>query len=203
MNFFSNNIKISKNIFDFLFSLVFILLVYWWVYLIVSLIIKKQSKGPVIFKQSRIGLNGEEFMCYKFRTMHIDSSNSKDITKIGDQRIFAFGQFLRKVNIDEFPQFINVVRGDMSVVGPRPHMVSEDIYLESKIKNYTKRRAIKPGITGYAAVKGFRGGTEDLNLMQKRIDLDIEYIENWSLFLDLKICFQTIFETILFKSKGH
>ena len=199
----SSNIKISKNIFDFLFSLVFIFLVYWWVYIIVALIIKKQSKGPVIFKQARIGLNGEEFMCYKFRTMHIDKSNSKTITKISDSRIFPFGKLIRKMNIDEFPQFLNVLKGEMSVVGPRPHMVSEDIYLESQIKNYAKRRAFKPGITGYAAVKGFRGGTEDLDLMQKRIDLDIEYINDWTFFLDLKICFETIFETILFRSKGY
>ena len=194
---------INKRIFDFLFSLAFILLVYWWVYLIVAIIIKIQSKGPILFKQERVGLDGDIFMCYKFRTMHIDNSNSKEITKVGDKRIFTFGHFLRKVNIDEFPQFINVFKGDMSVVGPRPHMVSEDKMLAQKIAKYRMRRWVKPGITGYAAMKGFRGGTESLDLMQQRINLDVKYIERWTFFLDIKICLDTILEIIFLQKKGH
>jgi len=194
---------INKRIFDFTFSLLFLILIYWWVFLLVSLIIKIQSKGPIIFKQERVGINGEIFMCYKFRTMHIDSSNSKLITQIGDNRIFTFGNFMRKTNIDEFPQFINVLKGDMSVVGPRPHMVSEDNSLAEIIDKYRIRRWVKPGITGYAAVNGYRGGTESMDLMQKRIDLDVEYIEKWSFWLDIKICFKTAIMTILNRSGGH
>tara|TARA_B100000674_G_C37958416_1_gene970817 strand:- start:986 stop:2428 length:1443 start_codon:yes stop_codon:yes gene_type:complete len=194
---------INKRIFDFLFSLTFILTIYWWVYLVVSLLIKIQSKGPVLFKQERVGLDGNIFVCYKFRTMHLDETNSKDITKVGDQRIFGVGRFMRKVNIDEFPQFINVFNGDMSVVGPRPHMVSEDKMLSEKISKYRMRRWVKPGITGYAAMKGFRGGTESLDLMQQRINLDVEYIEKWSFLLDIKICIDTVLEIIFLKKKGY
>ena len=135
--------------------------------------------------------------------MHIHDSNSKDITKVGDERIFSFGQFLRKVNIDEFPQFINVFKGNMSVVGPRPHMVSEDKMLAEKVAKYRMRRWVKPGITGYAAMKGYRGGTESLDLMQKRIDLDVEYIEKWSFLLDVRICIDTVLEIIFLRKKGH
>ena len=194
---------INKRTFDFIFSLLFIFFIYWWVYLIVSIMIKIQSKGPVLFKQERIGLDGEKFMCYKFRTMHIDNSNSKIITQVGDSRVFSFGLFIRKLNIDEFPQFINVFKGEMSVVGPRPHMVSEDNMLADKIEKYRMRRWVKPGITGFAAIKGFRGGTESMELMQKRINLDVRYIEKWSFWLDIKICYYTILEMIFLKSKGH
>ena len=142
-------------------------------------------------------------MCYKFRTMHIDDTNSKILTKVGDSRIFSFGQFMRKTNIDEFPQFVNVLKGEMSVVGPRPHMNSEDKMLADKIEKYRMRRWAKPGITGFAAIKGFRGGTESMDLMQKRINLDVRYIEQWSFWLDLKICYQTTLETVFLKSKGH
>jgi len=194
---------ILKRIFDFLFSLLFISLIYWWIYLIVFFVVKFQSKGPILFKQARIGLDGKVFKCYKFRTMNIEPSNSETITKVGDSRIFSFGNFMRKTNIDEFPQFINVLKGDMSVVGPRPHMISEDNVLAEKIEKYRIRRWAKPGITGFAAIKGFRGGTESMDLMQKRINLDIRYIEKWSLWLDLKICYYTALETIFFKSRGH
>lgn len=194
---------INKRIFDFIFSSIFVFFIYWWVYLFVSAIIKIQSKGPILFKQERIGLDGNRFTCLKFRTMHIDDSNSKKITTRGDKRIFAFGKFLRKSNIDEFPQFINVLRGDMSVVGPRPHMVSEDEELADKIDKYRIRRWVKPGITGYAAILGFRGGTESIELMQKRIDMDVKYIEKWSFWLDLKICYSTFYKMISFNSGGH
>ena len=108
-----------------------------------------------------------------------------------------------KTNIDEFPQFINVLKGEMSVVGPRPHMKSEDQMLAETIEKYRMRRWAKPGITGFAAIKGFRGGTESMELMQKRINLDVRYIEKWSFWLDLKICYQTTLETIFLRSKGH
>jgi len=194
---------INKRFFDFIFSLLFILFIYWWSYIIIFFITKFQSKGPILFKQERIGLDGQKFMCYKFRTMHIHESNSKNITEKDDFRIFAFGRLMRKLNIDEFPQFINVFKGDMSVVGPRPHMVSEDMMLANKIEKYRMRRWVKPGITGYAAIKGFRGGTESIELMQKRINLDVRYIEKWSFWLDINICYHTILEMISLKTKGH
>ena len=134
--------------------------------------------------------------------MNIEPSNSESITKVGDSRIFSFGHFMRKTNIDEFPQFINVFNGDMSVVGPRPHMLSEDVMLTEKIDKYRLRYWVKPGITGLAAIKGFRGGTESLLLMQQRIDLDIKYIETWSIWLDIKICFLTAIETLMGSGKG-
>ncbi len=194
---------INKRIFDILFSFLFLILIYWWIYLIVFFLTKVQSKGPILFKQDRIGLDGEIFKCYKFRTMNIDDTNSKDLTKVGDSRIFPFGQIMRKTNIDEFPQFINVLKGNMSVVGPRPHMISEDQKLENEIEKYRMRRWAKPGITGFAAIKGFRGGTESMELMQKRINLDVRYIEKWSFWLDLKICYKTALETLFFRSRGH
>ena len=197
--------QIIKRTFDFLFSLLFIIAVYWWVYLLVGLAIKLTSKGPIIFKQERVGLNGLNFYCYKFRTMSHDVSadvKKQSITQRDDKRVSSVGVFLRKTNIDEFPQFINVFNGDMSVVGPRPHMLSEDIMLAEKIDKYRLRYWVKPGITGLAAIKGFRGGTESLLLMQQRIDLDIKYIETWSIWLDIKICFLTAIETLTGSGKG-
>ena len=128
--------------------------------------------------------------------------DKQSITQRGDKRVSAVGAFLRKTNIDEFPQFINVFNGDMSVVGPRPHMLSEDVMLTEKIDKYRLRYWVKPGITGLAAIKGFRGGTESLLLMQQRIDLDIKYIETWSIWLDIKICFLTAIETLMGSGKG-
>ena len=127
---------------------------------------------------------------------------SLNITEYNDKRIFFIGKILRRFNIDEFPQFINVLKGDMSVVGPRPHMVSEDRILSDRIDGYNLRFKVRPGITGLAAINGFRGGTNNLELMQKRIDLDLLYIKQWSLGLDIKICFKTFFEIIFLKGKG-
>ena len=194
--------QINKRIFDYLFALLFISFIYWWVYLIVAIVLKLNSKGPIIFKQERVGLNGETFTCYKFRTMHHKPSRDDIITSDNDNRIFAFGSFLRKTNIDEFPQFINIIKGDMSVVGPRPHMLSEDKILSEKLIKYKLRYWTRPGITGLAAIYGYRGGTNNMDLMQKRIDYDIRYIETWSFLLDIKICVWTSLETIFFRGKG-
>ena len=194
------NYMYAKRIFDIIFSILFIFFIFSWVSLIVIVIIKIQSRGPAFFKQERIGLKGEVFNCYKFRTMHLDETRLKNYKN--DKRIFPFGKLIRKLNVDEFPQFFNVLKGDMSIVGPRPHMIIEDKDLERKIKNYCNRRLVKPGITGYAAINGFRGGTNDMVLKQKRTDLDIEYINNWSFFLDIKICLITQLNCF-FKSGGH
>jgi lipopolysaccharide/colanic/teichoic acid biosynthesis glycosyltransferase len=122
------------------------------------------------------------------------------ITKENDRRITLIGKFLRKSNLDELPQFLNVLKGDMSIIGPRPNPIKEDEEISDKIEKYRIRRFVKPGITGYAAVKGFRGSTFNMDLMQKRIDIDIDYIENWSLFLDIKIFFMTIWQMLTFST---
>ena len=191
-----------KRFFDIFFSLFFIFL-FWWLYLFIGLLIKISSPGPVLFKQQRRGKFQEIFICYKFRTMQYTSVEPTDITSINDNRVHFFGKYLRRYNFDELPQFFNVLKGDMSLVGPRPFMVSESNNLLKKIKRYKLRYSILPGITGFAAIKGYRGGTEDMKLMEDRINLDIEYIENWSILLDFKICFLTIIETLLGNVKGH
>ena len=195
--------QINKRVFDFIFSLFFILLIYWWVYLVVGTIIKFSSKGPILFRQKRVGKNGNFFDCLKFRTMNVEKHRVDKITDKKDLRIFSFGNLLRKTNIDEFPQFINVLLGDMSVVGPRPHMVSEDDMLATEINKYRIRHWVKPGITGLAAINGFRGGTKDMDLMQSRIDYDIKYVLEWTFFCDIKICIKTALETISLSGKGH
>ena len=123
--------------------------------------------------------------------MNIGTHNPNQITSQNDPRIFNFGSFLRKSNLDEIPQFINVLLGEMSIVGPRPHMIKEDDMLAEELSKYRIRHWVRPGITGLAAVNGFRGGTENMDLMQKRINYDIKYIESWSFFNDIKICFKT------------
>jgi len=195
--------RILKKGFDILFSLVVLTGIYWWFYIIVGIVIKLSSKGPIIINQKRIGIDGQEFTCLKFRTMYSNKAAEKGLqhlTKKDDPRITWIGSLLRKTNLDELPQFINVLRGDMSVVGPRPHMISEDKQIADKVRKYRIRRFVRPGITGWAAINGFRGGTENMILMQKRNDHDLEYIENWTFWLDIKICFQTTYQMLTFSS---
>lgn len=159
---------------------------------IIALLIKIQSRGPVFFKQKRTGLNGHTFNCYKFRSMHVNNdSDSVQATK-DDPRKFAFGEFMRKTNIDEFPQFFNVLRGDMSIVGPRPHMIFHTETYGTIIEKYMVRHFCRPGITGWAQVTGFRGETRELWQMEERIKRDIWYLENWTFWLDIKIIFMTL-----------
>tara|TARA_Y100001980_G_C14556662_1_gene349168 strand:+ start:13215 stop:14624 length:1410 start_codon:yes stop_codon:yes gene_type:complete len=196
--------QINKRLFDFIFSSIFLLTIFWWSYIIIGLIIKFTSKGPVFFIQNRIGKDGLSFYCIKFRTMHIKKSDSiDDVTTKNDKRVYPFGKFLRQTNLDEFPQFINVLLGSMSVVGPRPHMILEDKMLAKELSKYRLRHWVRPGITGLAAINGYRGGTEDMELMQKRINYDIKYIETWSLMNDIKICFLTIVNMLFGKNRGH
>lgn len=187
--------RIVKRTFDLLFSAIVLLCLLPFIP-IIAIIIKIQSPGPVFFKQERTGLNGDTFMCYKFRSMHINDGADKLQATKNDPRKFAFGNFMRKTNIDEFPQFFNVLIGDMSIVGPRPHMVYHTEKYSSLIDKYMVRHFSKPGITGYAQVTGFRGETEQLWQMEGRIQKDIWYIENWSLWLDIKIIFQTAWSII-------
>ncbi len=198
--------QILKKVFDITLSMMVLVGILWWFYPLVSLFIKFSSKGPVVIRQNRIGVDGIQFQCMKFRTMVSNKSAEKGyshLTSKDDNRITWIGKVLRKTNLDELPQFLNVLMGYMSVVGPRPHMVSEEQEIADKIDKYRIRRFVKPGITGLAAITGFRGGTENLNLMQKRIDHDIQYIENWSIWLDLKISIITFWQMLTLKTGAH
>lgn len=163
----------------------------------IALVIKLQSPGPIFFKQSRTGLNGKEFKCYKFRSMHVNVDADRVQATEKDPRKFAFGNFMRKANIDELPQFLNVLRGDMSIVGPRPHMLYHTEVYRELIDKYMVRHFVEPGITGWAQVTGFRGETKELWQMEGRVQRDIWYIENWSIWLDLRIIGKTAMQIIV------
>ena len=176
-----------KRIFDVIFSLIVIVGVLSWLTPILGLIIKMESKGPIFFKQKRNGLDYKEFYCYKFRSMRPNPEAHLYQIKKNDPRVTRIGKIIRKTSIDELPQFINVLKGNMSVVGPRPHMVSHTHMYAEKIDKFMVRHFIKPGITGLAQVSGFRGEVEDDNFIINRVKYDIFYLENWSLLMDLKI----------------
>ncbi len=164
---------------------------------IIALLIKRQSPGPLFFKQARTGLNGRTFTCYKFRSMHVnDKADLVQATK-DDPRKFPFGEFIRHTNIDEFPQFFNVLKGDMSIVGPRPHMLAHTEQYGNIIDKYMVRHFSLPGITGWAQVSGNRGETKELWEMEERIQKDIWYIENWTFWLDIKIILKTALTLII------
>jgi len=159
---------------------------------IVALCIKIQSPGPLFFKQARTGINGNTFYIYKFRSMHVNKTADTNQATKDDPRTFAFGEFIRKTSIDEFPQFLNVLKGEMSIVGPRPHMVHHTEIYGSLIDKYMVRHFSKPGITGWAQVTGYRGETKELWQMEERVKRDIWYIENWSFWLDIRIMLLTV-----------
>lgn len=167
----------------------------------IAIAVRLGSPGPIIFKQRRYGLDGEEILVYKFRSMSVceDGDNIRQASK-NDSRITPLGAFLRKTSLDELPQFINVLQGRMSIVGPRPHAVAHNELYRSLIKGYMIRHKVKPGITGWAQVNGCRGETDTLEKMQSRIDFDLDYLRNWSLKLDLKIMLKTAL--IVFKDKA-
>lgn len=183
--------QVIKRIFDIAFSGLFILLVMSWLTPIIALLIKLNSKGPVFFKQQRAGKGNKPFTCLKFRTMYVHDSEFIQATK-EDPRITLIGKFLRKTSLDEFPQFLNVLKGDMSIIGPRPHPFKLNEQFYPRIEKFMARQYIKPGITGLAQAKGFRGETRDDFSMKGRVKLDRFYIENWSFLLDLKIIVATI-----------
>lgn len=193
--------KLFKRIFDIIFSLFIIITIFSWLFPIVALLIKITSKGPVFFNQYRWGINNERINCFKFRTMYIGSNEiAADGTYLPatkhDFRITPIGNFLRKSSIDEFPQFINVFLGSMSVVGPRPHPIPLNLQSKEQINNYLLRHLIKPGITGWAQVNGSRGEVKEVFEMQNRVNFDIWYIENWTFWLDIQIIFQTVINLI-------
>ncbi|XMO87880.1 undecaprenyl-phosphate glucose phosphotransferase [Algibacter sp. AS12] len=195
--------KLVKRLFDIVFSLFIIVFVLSWLTPIIALLIKLESKGPVFFKQSRNGFNYKEFDCYKFRSMTPNKdANLHQATK-GDLRVTKMGAFIRKTSIDELPQFFNVLFGDMSVVGPRPHMVSHTNMYAQRIDKFMVRHFVKPGITGLAQVSGFRGEIETDKDIINRVKYDIFYIENWSLLLDIKIAIQTFTNAIKGEEKAY
>ena len=158
----------------------------------IVLAIKRQSPGPVFFRQLRTGIDGHDFYCYKFRSMHVNSDADRLQATKDDPRKFPFGDFMRKTNIDELPQFWNVLIGNMSIVGPRPHMLAHTEQYEKLIDRYMVRHFVKPGITGWAQVTGFRGETRELWQMEGRVERDIWYIQHWSTWLDIRIIWMTI-----------
>ena len=185
--------RILKRVFDICFSFFVLLFLLVLLFPIIAFAIKSTSNGPVFFTQLRSGKNNRFFLCYKFRTMTMnDSSDSKQAIK-QDPRITKVGEFLRKTSLDELPQFMNVLIGNMSVVGPRPHMIAHTDEYKKTIDKFMIRHFAKPGITGWAQVNGFRGLTETPKKMIKRVRYDVWYIENWSFLLDIKIIFMTLF----------
>ena len=199
---FAENFYI-KRIFDIIFSLFICAFLLSWIIPILWIFVKLESKGPLIFKQPREGLNGDKFLCYKFRSMRINALSDKVHATKNDIRVTKIGAFLRKTSIDELPQFINVLLGDMSVVGPRPHLESLSIEYQKDVDDYLKRHIIKPGITGLAQVSGYRGEIKEKSDIENRVRLDVFYIENWSFFLDIKIIIKTILNVFKGEKKAY
>ena len=194
---------ILKRTFDIVFSLVVIIFLLSWITPIIGLIIKIESRGPVFFKQTRNGIKFREFTCYKFRSMI--ENNDADIQQAtkNDKRVTKIGKILRKTSLDELPQFFNVLIGNMSVVGPRPHMIKENERYSKSVDKFMVRHFVKPGITGLAQVKGFRGEIETDEDIINRVKYDIYYLENWSLILDLNIVFLTTINFLTGQKKAY
>nr|WP_315200386.1 exopolysaccharide biosynthesis polyprenyl glycosylphosphotransferase [uncultured Flavobacterium sp.] len=195
--------KVIKRIFDIVFSFLIIVFILSWLIPILGIIIKLDSKGPLFFAQKRNGLNNKEFSCFKFRSMGINELADVDQASKNDTRITRVGKFIRKTSIDELPQFFNVLFGNMSVVGPRPHMVKHTNMYAERIDKFMVRHLIKPGITGLAQTKGFRGEIETDKDIINRVRYDIFYIEKWSILLDLKIIFDTVYNALKGDQKAY
>jgi Undecaprenyl-phosphate glucose phosphotransferase len=188
--------ELVKRLFDLVFASLVTVFLLSWLIPIIAIIIKLESKGPVFFKQLRSGKDNKAFFCYKFRSMAVNvDSDSRQATK-GDIRITKVGAFLRKTSIDELPQFFNVLKGEMSIVGPRPHMLKHTENYSQLIDNYMVRQFLTPGITGWAQVNGYRGETKELTAMSNRVNADIWYLENWSFILDIRIVFLTVWQSV-------
>lgn len=194
--------KVLKRVFDVIFALLVIIFLLSWLIPLLAVLIKLESKGTVFFKQGRPGLDEKEFFCYKFRSMKLNGTTETEASK-NDPRVTKIGKIMRKTSIDELPQFLNVLVGEMSVVGPRPHLWSQNKSYGNKIKKYMVRHYVKPGITGLAQVKGYRGEIESDDDMINRIKLDVFYIDNWSLILDLKIIVQTVLNILKGEKKAY
>jgi putative colanic acid biosynthesis UDP-glucose lipid carrier transferase len=187
--------RFRKRVFDVVVSSLVAIFILSWLIPLVSILIWLESKGSVFFLQERTGKNNKSFKCIKFRSMKMNSEANLVQATRNDQRLTRIGKFMRRTNIDEFPQFINVLRGEMSVVGPRPHMVRHTEDFSKIVGQYMIRQFLKPGITGWAQVNGYRGEIKEKAQLRKRIEHDIWYLENWSFWLDVKIIFLTIYKT--------
>ncbi|MCD8739243.1 undecaprenyl-phosphate glucose phosphotransferase [Mucilaginibacter roseus] len=185
-----------KRFFDIGFSLFIILFVFSWLFPILAIIIKMQSKGPVFFVQARSGRDNKSFNCYKFRSMKVNNDSDKKQATKDDDRVTKIGKFMRKTSLDELPQFFNVLIGNMSVVGPRPHMLKHTEEYSALIDRFMVRHFLKPGITGWAQVRGLRGETKTTEDMMARVEADVWYLENWSFLLDMKIIFLTFWNAV-------
>lgn len=191
-----------KRAFDLTVSIIALLVLAVPVLIPTAIAIKLTSRGPILFRQKRNGYHGREFTCYKFRSMVVNNHSNEAATERNDSRITKVGKFIRKTSIDELPQFFNVLIGNMSVVGPRPHIIKQTEIYRNLLNNYMVRHLIKPGITGWAQVNKLRGTAETLQMMEARVKADIWYIENWSLILDIKIVLRTIYNVIFTREEN-
>ncbi|SEA98706.1 putative colanic acid biosysnthesis UDP-glucose lipid carrier transferase [Pedobacter hartonius] len=195
--------QVLKRAFDITISLFVIIFLFIWIFPVIACLIKLSSKGPVFFRQLRSGKNNEPFYCIKFRSMLLnDEADSRQATK-NDHRITKIGTFMRRNSIDELPQFFNVLIGEMSVVGPRPHMLKHTAAYAELIDQFMVRHFVLPGVTGWAQIRGLRGETFEHKAMQERVEADIWYLENWSMFLDLKILFLTAWHLVVGSKNAH
>ncbi|MAW96013.1 MULTISPECIES: exopolysaccharide biosynthesis polyprenyl glycosylphosphotransferase [unclassified Leeuwenhoekiella] len=192
-----------KRLLDVLISVLVVVGVLSWLTPLLAIIINLDNKGPLFFKQLRTGLDGKEFYCYKFRSMAVNSDANKQQARRDDRRTTRVGRFLRRTSLDEFPQFYNVLMGNMSVVGPRPHMLSHTIDFASQIDKFMLRHLVKPGITGLAQISGYRGEIETKHDIKNRVRLDIFYVENWSILMDLRIIAKTFLQVIYGDKKAY
>lgn len=193
--------RIIKSVEDIVLSSIILLLISP-IMILIAIVIKINSDGPILFLQKRLGWNGAEITVYKFRTMYVDSESSESFIQAQciDERVTSFGHFLRRTSLDELPQFINVLQGRMSIVGPRPHAIAHNEQFKELVPRYMLRHRVKPGITGWAQIHGFRGETDTLEKMESRVEHDLFYIENMSLWLDLRIIIMTIFKGFVHKN---
>lgn len=199
---FAENFYI-KRIFDIVFSLLVCVFILSWLTPVLWVLVKLESKGPLFFKQKREGINGKEFICYKFRSMKINNQSDEVHTTKNDERVTKLGAFLRRNSLDELPQFFNVLKGDMSIVGPRPHLESLSLEYQKEVDDYLKRHIVKPGISGLAQISGYRGEIKNKSDIKNRVRLDIFYIENWSFLFDIKIIIRTILNVFKGEEKAY
>ena len=190
--------KVIKRLFDILFAAI-IIVALAPVWILLTLWIALTSPGGVFFRQARTGLDGRTFYMYKFRSMYVNDEADTLQSVAGDKRITRAGRFLRRTSLDELPQLLNVLKGDMSIIGPRPHMLAHTEYYSQRIPDYMKRHRMRPGLTGYAQVRGYRGATPTLEDMQRRVDADNYYIDRFSLWMDLRIFTLTLWKMLTFK----
>ena len=194
--------RLVKRMFDVVFSGMVILMLFTWLFPILMILIKLTSKGPIFFVQKRTGINNEIFNCIKFRSMKVNANSDTQQATANDSRITRIGRLMRKTNMDELPQFFNVLMGQMSVVGPRPHMLKHTNDYSELIKFYLIRHYVKPGVTGWAQVNGYRGITDEVWKMEKRVQYDMAYIEEWNLLWDVKIILMTIGDRSIYYNAG-